>query len=45
MDTSTTDKGYGHIPRKKKKRLKKIFGNMPVSTNSVVDESAAKNLA
>ena len=23
MDTSTTDKGYGKLPRKKKKKLKK----------------------
>ena len=45
MDTTTTDKGYGKIPRKKKKKLKKIFGDTPVSTNSVVDESAAKNIS
>ena len=24
MDTSTTDKGYGKLPRKKKKKLKKL---------------------
>ena len=44
-DYSSSDKGYGKLPRKKKKKLKKVFGNMPVSNNSVVDESAAKNLA
>ena len=29
MDTSTTDKGYGKLPRKKKKKLKKM--GMPVN--------------
>ena len=24
MDTTTTDKGYGKLPRKKKKKLKKL---------------------
>ena len=24
MDTSTSDKGYGKLPRKKKKKLKKL---------------------
>ena len=46
MDTTTTDKGYGKLPRKKKKKLKKM--GLPANwagSPSVVDESAAKNIS
>ena len=36
MDTSTSDKGYGKLPRKKKKKLKKLSDQLgtPVAKQS-----------
>jgi hypothetical protein len=36
MDTGTSDKGYGKIPRKKKKKLKKLSDKLgtPVAKQS-----------
>ena len=36
MDTTTTDKGYGKLPRKKKKKLKKLSEQLgtPVAKKS-----------
>ena len=36
MDTTTTDKGYGKLPRKKKKKLKKLSDQLgtPVAKQS-----------
>ncbi len=45
-DYGSSDKGYGKLPRKKKKKIKKM--GLPVNwagTPGVVDESAAKNLS